>query len=64
MTKTKSEPLPDPAELPADLPTLSVGQFDVSAPADGTDAPTTFDPESMRSALDHPQHPLRHLKDA
>lgn len=51
------------AEL-GDVPALSASQFDVAAPADGGEAPTTFDPETMRSALDHPQHPLRHLKDA
>jgi hypothetical protein len=56
---------PDPvAEVAADAPPLSPSQFDVASPADGSEAPTTFDPETMRSALDHPQHPLRHLKDA
>jgi hypothetical protein len=60
-----------PAEQPAELvdevaaaPVLSASEFDVASPADGSEAPTTFDPDSMRSALDHPQHPLRHLKDA
>jgi hypothetical protein len=69
MTKAKSEPDTDAPELPPDVaeavaqaPTLQPSQFDVPSPAEG-EAPATFDPETMRSALDHPQHPLRHLKD-
>lgn len=57
---TKPEPVADLGDVPA----LSAAQFDVASPADGTEAPTTFDAETMRSALDHPQHPLRHLKGA
>jgi hypothetical protein len=56
-----------PAELVDEVnaaPVLTASEFDVASPADGSEAPTTFDPETMRSALDHPQHPLRHLKDA
>jgi hypothetical protein len=57
-------PLPETADELGDVPVLTPSQFDVASPADGTEAPTTFDAETMRSALDHPQHPLRHLKDA